>query len=71
MITNTTIDTASGDVTLDHVAGTLRAKGASADIRAARVDGAATVDTASGDVALGQTGAEVIALAWACPASPE
>lgn len=46
------LKTASGDATVEHVAG-LRVQSASGDVRAATVDGEARVQTVSGDVRIG------------------
>ncbi len=55
------VRTASGDVTLDHVAGTLDLETASGGARVTRVDGPAKVKTASGDMALGHVRGDVTA----------
>jgi hypothetical protein len=46
------VQTASGDVDVDHVGGNLTVKAASSDIRAREVTGGASIQTASGDVEL-------------------
>src|SRR2546423_427356 len=56
---DTRIDSASGDVTVDHVAGSLTLRSASGNLRAARVDGPASTQTASGDVVIGYTGTDL------------
>ncbi len=56
---DTTIDTASGDVTVGQVTGTLAVRGASADIRVGRAEGQTSLDTASGDVVFGFAAGDV------------
>jgi hypothetical protein len=53
------VHSASGDIAVDHVAGTLDLETASGDARVNRVDGPAKVRTASGDIAVGHTGGDV------------
>jgi hypothetical protein len=53
------VSTASGDATIEHVAGTLSFDSASGDVRIDRVDGALVVSTASGDAAIGHCSGEV------------
>jgi hypothetical protein len=50
---NVSVNTASGESSLQVVGGNLNVKSASGDVRAERVAGNATVQTASGDVLLG------------------
>jgi hypothetical protein len=54
-----TINTASGDVTADHVTGDMSVKSASGGVRATRVDGQLSVNTASGDVKVRRAGGSV------------
>ena len=56
---DSTIQSGSGDVTLEHVAGTLTIRIASADMRVGKVDGAASVHSASGDVVIGYACADL------------
>ena len=56
-----TISSASGDVTVGHVTGTLSLRTASADAQVAEVDGTATMDTASGDIVVGSAAADLTA----------
>jgi DUF4097 and DUF4098 domain-containing protein YvlB len=55
------IISASGDVSIEHVAGDGSAKAASGDIRVGRVDGDLRITGASGDFFVGQVGGEVSA----------
>jgi hypothetical protein len=54
-----TINTASGDVSIEHVTGDLSVNTASGDAHAHRVDGNIRVNGASGDVSIGRAGGEV------------
>ncbi|OLB73689.1 MAG: hypothetical protein AUI14_25540 [Actinobacteria bacterium 13_2_20CM_2_71_6] len=56
---DSTVETASGDIAVGHVAGQLRISSASGDVRVDRVDGQLSVDTASGDIVIGSTGGEL------------
>ncbi len=49
---NVELKTASGDITVEHVAG-FRVQSASGDVRGVTVDGEARIQTVSGDVRLG------------------
>ncbi len=53
------IDSASGDLYIEEVAGDLSVKTASGRLLAERVDGAARVRSASGDISLGTVGGEI------------
>jgi DUF4097 and DUF4098 domain-containing protein YvlB len=57
---DSSIDSASGDVTVGHVAGTLTVHSASGDVRIARVDGPTSVDTGSGDVFIASAVGDVV-----------
>jgi len=54
---DSTFHTASGEISVEHIAGDLTIRTASADVRVGRADGSASVDTASGDVVIGYSGA--------------
>jgi hypothetical protein len=58
---DSTIDSGSGDVTVDQVAGSLTVRTASAGVRVDRVAGLASVSTASGNVLVGYAEGDVIA----------
>ncbi len=51
--------TASGDVSVEHVAGALTFHAASGDVRVDRVDGPLLVSTASGDATIGRSSGDV------------
>jgi hypothetical protein len=53
------VSTASGDVTLEHVAGAFGLQSASGDLRLDRVDGPLVLSTASGDAAIGHCSGDV------------
>jgi Toastrack DUF4097 len=55
------INSASGDLSVGHIAGTLSIRTASGDVRVAEVDGAAAADSASGDIAIGSSAADLTA----------
>jgi hypothetical protein len=53
-------DTASGDISVEHVAGTLTVHSASGDVRVGQIDGPASVSTASGDIVVGHSATDVV-----------
>jgi len=58
---DSTIQSASGDISIQRVAGTLTIRTASADVHVEGVDGTASLSTASGDVLVGYAGEDVTA----------
>jgi hypothetical protein len=56
---DSSLASASGDVSVEHVAGALEVGTASGDVRLDRVDGRLVVDTASGDATIGHTSGDV------------
>jgi hypothetical protein len=54
-----TVDTASGDVVIEHITGALTLNAASGEVQVERVDGPGVVQTASGDIGLGYAGKDL------------